>query len=137
MASVFPSEAWVSNFFSDINNDEKYAQVGKKWEGSLVFEIKPDDVLPETVLIYLDLWHGKCREAKIIKSFDEVKTDFTLSAPFGNFGKILLGQLDPMQAMITRKLNVSGNMGYIMRNVPEVLDFVRCAKNSTSEILGI
>jgi putative sterol carrier protein len=39
-----------------------------------------------------------------------------------------------MQAMLTRKLSVQGNMGLMMRNVPTVLDFVRCAQEVT-EIL--
>jgi hypothetical protein len=31
--------------------------------------------------------------------------------------------------------SVKGNMGYMMRNVPTVLDFVRCAQEVTTEIL--
>ncbi len=37
--------------------------------------------------------------------------------------------------MMTQKLKVNGNMGYLMRNVPVVLDFVRCAGEVTDEIL--
>jgi hypothetical protein len=37
-----------------------------------------------------------------------------------------------MQAMITRKLRVQGSMAYMMRNVPVVLDFVRCAREITN-----
>jgi putative sterol carrier protein len=33
-----------------------------------------------------------------------------------------------MQAMMTRRLQVAGNMAYILRNVPVVLDFVRCCR---------
>ncbi len=46
------------------------------------------------------------------------------------------GELDPMQAMLTRKLTVKGNMGYMMRNVPTVLEFVKCAKAVTEKVLG-
>ena len=44
-------------------------------------------------------------------------------------------KLDPMQAMMTRKLNVQGSMAMMMRNVPVVLDFVRCAREVTSRVL--
>ena len=37
------------------------------------------------------------------------------------------------QAMLTRKLGVKGNMAVMMRNVPTVLDFVRCAGEVTDE----
>ena len=33
-----------------------------------------------------------------------------------------------MQAMLTRKLHVIGSMAYVLRNVPVVLDFVRCCR---------
>jgi hypothetical protein len=33
-----------------------------------------------------------------------------------------------MQAMVTRRLKVQGSMAYMLRNVPTVLDFVRCCR---------
>jgi putative sterol carrier protein len=48
---------------------------------------------------------------------------------------ILQGRLDPMTAMMTSKLKVRGSMAYMMRNVPTVLDFVRCCREITEEIL--
>jgi putative sterol carrier protein len=40
-----------------------------------------------------------------------------------------------MTAMMTNKLRVKGSLGYMMRNVPTVLDFVRCVQEVTTEIL--
>jgi hypothetical protein len=37
--------------------------------------------------------------------------------------------------MITRNLRVDGSMAYMMRNVPVVLDFVRCAQEIETEFL--
>jgi putative sterol carrier protein len=51
-----------------------------------------------------------------------------LTAGLSQFNAVLAGRLDPMQAMLTRRLQVSGNMAYILRNVPVVLDFVRCCR---------
>jgi putative sterol carrier protein len=58
-----------------------------------------------------------------------------LTASYDNIAQIMKGKLDPMQAMLTRKLKVQGNMAIMMRNVPTVLDFVRCAREVTDEIL--
>ena len=52
-----------------------------------------------------------------------------------NFTAVLLGKVDAVTAMVTNKLKVSGSMAYMMRNVPTVLDFVRCAREITTEIL--
>jgi len=71
-----------------------------------------------------------------VKDGDPLEADFVLSAPFSNFVRVLKGDLDPMQAMLTRKLIVKGNLGYMMRNVPTVLEFVRCAQAVTDKVLG-
>ncbi|MDH5507473.1 MAG: SCP2 sterol-binding domain-containing protein [Anaerolineae bacterium] len=138
MAGIFPSVEWVTSFKDRLNNDEQYARIAKNWEGDLMFDIQPGGVLTEAVQIYLDLWHGKCRDAYIIddQHAPEKEAAFVLKAPFPNFARVLQGDLHPMQAMLTRKLDVKGNMPYMMRNVPTVLDFVRCAQDNTNALLG-
>jgi putative sterol carrier protein len=61
------------------------------------------------------------------------KPAFTLRAPFDNYTAILTGKIDPMAALMTNKLHVKGSLAYMMRNVPTVLDFVRCAKEVTGD----
>jgi putative sterol carrier protein len=137
MTYLFPSEAWVQAFKDKLNSDENYARIARKWEGDFVFQIEADGPLDETCLFYLDLWHGTCRKAFIIEEgqLEELDPAYVLVAPYGNFIRVLSGSLDPMQAMITRKLKVKGSMAYMMRNVPTVMDFVRCAQEIDSEIL--
>jgi len=136
MPGLFPNKEWLDGFADYLNTNEKYARVAKKWEGDLIFEIKPDEILEYNVNIYLDLWHGICRSARILESDDPIDAAFVLSAPYSNFVRILKGDLDPMQAMLTRKLIVKGNMGYMMRNVPTVLEFVKCAQAVTDKVVG-
>jgi putative sterol carrier protein len=65
----------------------------------------------------------------------ERQAAFVLTAPYEHFVSILQGRLDPMTAMMISKLKVRGSMAYMMRNVPTVLDFVRCCREITEEIL--
>jgi putative sterol carrier protein len=132
---VFPSAEWLAAFEHKLNTDENYAQVGKNWEGDMYFIIEPEGNLKEQMVMYLDLWHGKCRGSKIVADITAHSPAFTLKAGYTNFAKVLKGELDPMQALLTRKLDVKGNMAVMMRNVPTVLGFVRCAKEITAEIL--
>ena len=136
MSAQFPSPEWLQGLEHKLNSDEKYAQVAKKWEGDLIFFIEPEGKLTEQLTFYLDLWHGTCRS--VVYNPDPEKypdTVFTLTTKYSNITAILTGKLDPMTAMMTNKLKVKGNLGYMMRNVPTVLDFVRCAREVTSEIL--
>jgi len=135
MRDKFPSDGWLKTLDNKLNSDERYTQIAKNWEGDLCFVIEPDGKLEEQVIMYLDLWHGKCRKSQMEYDLSKHKPAFILKAPYSNFARILLGQLDPMQAMMTRKLQVQGNMAVMMRSIPTVLDFVRCAREVTKEIL--
>lgn len=133
MAYPFPSEEWLLVLVEVLNSDPRYAEVAKKWEGDMTVVIEPEDGderhdLP--VAVYLDLWHGKCRSAQFFDMEKEEMPDaaFTLRARIDNIEQLFKGQLDPIQAMMTRRLRVEGNMAYMLRNVPTVLDFVRCCQ---------
>ena len=135
MSVVFPDAEWLKEFEKKLNSDEHYAQIARNWEGDMYFIIEPDGNLKTQTVMYLDLWHGKCRGTEIVSEISSHQPAFTLKAGYGNFAKVLKGELDPMQAMLTRKLEVKGNMAVMMRNVPTVLDFVRCAREITQNIL--
>ena len=135
MSAVFPTAEWLKEFEEKLNADERYAQIAKNWEGDMYFLIEPDGKLKAQVIMYLDLWHGKCRGTEYVTDIACHTPTFTLKAGYTNFARVLKGELDPMQAMLTRKLDVKGNMAVMMRNVPTVLDFVRCAREMTREIL--
>ena len=126
MSIPFPSEAWVQALKDVLNTDADYANAARNWEGDIVFQIEPDGALPKPTTLYLDLWHGECRDARELTDLNEKKPAFTLSAPITVFTRIIQGKLDPMQAMMTRQLKVSGSMVYMMKNVPTVLKLVKC-----------
>jgi putative sterol carrier protein len=136
MFAVFPSEEWLKGLETKLNSDEKYKDIAKDWEGDLFFNIEPTGNLKEPLTFYLDLWHGTCRKADYKPEASAYpKPAFTLTASYDNITAVLTGKLNPMTAMMTMKLKVSGSMGYMMRNVPTVLDFVRCAQEVTKEIM--
>ena len=136
MVAIFPSEEWLKGLEAQLNSDEKYAAVAKNWEGDLFFVIESEGNLKEQLTFYLDLWHGKCRKVEY-KPLAESHPNptFTLTATYNNITAVLSGKLNPMTAMMTSKLKVKGSMGYMMRNVPTVLDFVRVAQSVTKEIM--
>ena len=136
MPAIFPSEEWLKGLEEKLNSDVRYGDIAKKWEGDLFFFIEPEGNLEEQLTFYLDLWHGKCRKVEYKPQPESHPNPvFTLTATYTNITALLTGQLNPMTAMMTSKLKVKGSMGYMMRNVPTVLDFVRVAQEVTQEIL--
>ncbi len=136
MAVIFPSEEWLQGLEKKLNSDERYSGIAKNWEGDLLFLIEPAGNLKEHLTFYLDLWHGRCRKTDYKPAPEAYPNPaFILTATYKDITAILKGTLNPMTAMMTSKLKVKGSMGYMMRNVPTVLDFVRVAQEVTTEIL--
>jgi len=133
MPHLFPSESWLKALEAALNGDARYAEVARNWEGDLLFVVegeREENAGDGTVIYYLDLWHGNCRQAVDYSSAsgELPKATFSLRSNRAQFLGILTGELDPVQAMLTRRLRVEGNLAYMLRNVPVVLDFVRCAR---------
>ncbi|HEX5809508.1 MAG TPA: SCP2 sterol-binding domain-containing protein [Anaerolineales bacterium] len=136
MAAIFPSEEWLQGLENKLNTDPRYKEIAKNWEGDLLFFIEPHGNLKERLTFYLDLWHGTCRKVEYKPAPESYSNPtFTLTASYQDITSILTGKLNPMTAMMTSKLKVKGSLGYMMRNVPTVLDFVRVAQEATTEIL--
>ena len=133
MPIPFPSDEWIKALQDVLNTDDEYARIAHNWEGDLLFVVEPTAAHIKPIYLYMDLWHGKCRDARTLLDLTEKKTAFLLSAPLAVFQRILQGTLDPMQAMMTRQLKVAGSMSYMMRNVPTVLKFVKCTTKIDSE----
>jgi len=131
MMALFPSPDWLQTLMEKLNSDLRYAQIAHGWEGDMLVLIEPGGNLAQTMAFYLDLWHGKCRDAYVVEKIGEIKPVFTLKGTYENYVRLLKGEIDPMQAMLTRKLGVQGNMAVMLRNVPTVIDFVRCCREVT------
>ncbi len=131
----FPSPEWVASLSDKLNSDEQYAHVAHAWEADMGFLVDGRDKFPEPVRLYLDLWHGKCRQAYMLEDGSELKAAFILKATYSNIVQLLKGEVDPIQALIMRKVSVQGNYALLMRSVPVVLHFVRCCREVTDSFV--
>jgi putative sterol carrier protein len=131
----FPTDEWLRALSEKLNTDEHYAQVARNWEGDMLFVIEPGGEVDTEKRWYLDLWHGKCRDAYTLDQGTSPKATFMLRAPYDNYVRLLKGEIEPLQALWTRKIGVQGNMAALMRSVPTVLDFVRCAREVTDSYI--
>ena len=131
----FPSSEWALTFMEKLNTDEQYARLAQHWEGDFYYVIEPSGNLTERMVLYFDFWHGKCRAAFVENDPTARKPAFVLKAPYENFKRVLTGEMHPMTALMTGKLHVQGNLAMLMRSVPIVLDFVRCAVEVTDSFV--
>ncbi len=131
MALPFPSDAWIKAMMIDLNESTAYLEAAKNWEGDFFFIIQPGGTLDKTVTLYMDLYHGKCRDAYEVTEGD-INPAFKLSGPVATWKKVMTKKLDPMQAMMTGQLKLAGNMSTVMRNVRAAKELVEsCTRLDT------
>ena len=63
----------------------------------------------------MDLWHGQCRNASVVRDGDHKAPEFTISAPLSKWRKVIEKNLNPIQGLITRQLILKGNLMKIMK----------------------
>lgn len=129
MAVKFPSQEWADAMKQEVNSSEAYADAAKSWEGDFYFVISDSDQL-----IYMDLWHGECREATYTTDSAARNPEFRIAAKKEQWDKVLQGKLDPIQGMMTRQLKLEGNLMKIMQNVKAAQELVRCATRVETEL---
>ena len=131
----FPSDEWIKLFKEEVNNNEAYEDAAKDWEGDFLFIATPDEKLEKETVFWVDLWHGKCRDASQVPSRDAKKAEFIYEGPYGNWVKLIKGEIDPIRGLLTRKFKLTGSMAKIMRYTRAASELVNTATKVPTEFL--
>lgn len=132
---VFPSEEWVMALKQELNASPAYADAAKNWEGDFYFIIEPDKGAPLSgpAYLYVDLWHGVCREAYMVQDKSARNPAFIMSGPYLKWKRVVTAKLDPIQGLMTGQLKLRGNMAMIMKNVRAAQEMVRACTRIEAE----
>ncbi|MBD3186717.1 sterol carrier protein [Candidatus Bathyarchaeota archaeon] len=115
----FPSLEWADRYMQILNKSEEYEKAAKTWEGSLLLVVKAQGNLTKVdINVWLDLWHGKCREYKFVYSQDQIEADFVFEGTESKWVSLMEGSVDPIKGLMAGKFRLTGgNMTPIMRHV--------------------
>jgi putative sterol carrier protein len=135
---MFPSQEWVKELENELNTSDAYAEAGKNWEGDFYFVIDPDKENPqqETTYLYMDLWHGKCRDAYLVNDKEAKKPAFIMSGTYSKWKRVVTAQLDPIQGLMTGQLKLKGNMIMVMKNVKAAQEMVKACTRIDADFLS-
>ena len=130
---VFPSKKYVSELMIKINESEAYEAAAKDWEGDFIFEVIPDGTgeLKEKSQMYMDLWHGKCRNAYLITSDKPApeNVEYIYAGKYSNWLKLFAGEIGPLKGIMQRKFDVkcgARSMAKLMRALKAAQELVKC-----------
>lgn len=125
------TDRWVRAWAEKLSASEAYRTAAQKWEGDVVLIIKPDDELGVTAKqsVYLDLWHGECRKARVGTEEDESEAAYVISASAARWKQILEGALDPILALMRGRLTVKkGSLASLLPYASAAKELVMAAR---------
>ncbi len=132
MAVKFPSDEWIKALMQDLNTSPAYAEAAKNWEGDFYFIVEPSGEYAQTTCLYMDLWHGKCRDAYEVQDQSTKNPVFRMAAPVTTWKKVITKKLDPIQGLVTGQLKLKGNMMMVMKSVSAAKELVEsCTRIDT------
>jgi len=135
MAYRFPTDEWIKALMVELNKSEAYHKAAKTWEGDFYFIATPGGSLTEAVVMYMDLWHGDCREASVVLDESAKNPEFRISAPMSVWRKVIEKKLDPIQGLMTGQLKLKGNMVKIMKAPKAAAELVNCCTLVPTEFM--
>ncbi|EMR74794.1 putative sterol carrier protein [Thermoplasmatales archaeon SCGC AB-540-F20] len=130
----FPSDEWIKKFKEELNKSKAYGEVAKTWEGDFLFVITPDEELKEEVTFYVDLWHGKCRDAFLVN--EEKTAAFVFKGPYSNWKKVINKELDPIRGLIRGMFELEGDSKVILDQTRAAQELVNTASTIPVEFEG-
>ena len=115
----FPSIEYCEQYMNKINESEEYEKAAKDWEGDMMYIIEGEgDQLEEGdfFILYLDLWHGKCRDLRLmLKEEEKPDVAFKIRGKESVWRNIMEEGQDAIKLIMANELSVEGDMSKIMR----------------------
>lgn len=110
------------------DNEEVEAMIENMVEGYEFTARDLEEGKVDELAVYLDLWHGKCREIKT-KDIGEIDADNELRGPYDVWKMVAIGEIDPVQAIMQNKLDLEGDLTKIMRYTRGAQELVESVKS--------
>ncbi|MFX0133685.1 MAG: sterol carrier protein [Candidatus Hodarchaeota archaeon] len=146
----FATQDWADLYAKALNENEAYREAaGPKgfppngWEGDFVFVVEPGGNVQEKMHMWIGLYHGDCKGAKMVSEDDyalikpgetppegKIGVEFIYSAAYPNWEKILKKELDSVKALLGGQAKLQGDMAKVMRATKAAAEMV----NTSTEI---
>jgi len=105
MGYLLFSQEWADLFREQLNQNESYATSAAAWEWSVVLQSKSDD--EQSRAVFLDLWHGSCRNAYHIENERQIeRADFLIRGSEQTWYQLHKGNITPIPALMQGKLKL-------------------------------
>ena len=133
MSIKFGTDEWVKAAMVALNTTPAYTKAAAKWEGDFYFIVPDGDGAGKDIYLYMDLWHGECRDAFRVENPADKSPAFIMTAPLPVWQQIFEGKLDPIKGMMSKKLTLQGNKMKILKAPKAAVEMVNCCASIDTE----
>ncbi|MEM0139132.1 MAG: SCP2 sterol-binding domain-containing protein [Ferroplasma sp.] len=124
----FPSEEWAEEYVKKLNSNAGYNEAGESGGRLITFVIESDENCKGNWFLYFDLKTGKCVSSKTGTDESSVPAStFKYKGKYSNWVKLIKGEIDPIQGLMTGKFKLEGSMIKIMRYTKAAKEMVNTA----------
>jgi putative sterol carrier protein len=118
---VFPSRGWAEAAMALLNADPETVAAGRGWKGDFGVVIEAEaGKLDEHFVAWVRPENGRVAELKILADpddLDEFEPAYRIHAPYSVWKGLLLGSVDPVEAIVKRRLRVDGDVQPILERM--------------------
>ena len=133
MGIKFATDEWAKALMREVNTSEAYAKAAAHWEGDFYFITTAGPGMPQDTYLYLDLWHGKARDAYLVTDPATKAVAVELRAPLDVWRKVMEKKVDPIRGIVSGQLKLKGNMMTILKSPKAATELVTCATKVDTE----
>lgn len=127
------STEWITAFGEALRHSEPYKQQAQTWEGIILLVLNEADSSKNRA-VWLDLWHGECRDIKEANPLDIDAADYVLIANRSDWQQILNKEIAPMMAIMRGKLKLQkGSIATLARYANAAKELVYVAADIPAE----
>jgi putative sterol carrier protein len=138
MAFTFPSPEWASEFKKQVAASAAYRQAAATWTFgpvALVAKADPAIGLAADTGVWLDIDRGDCRDVRIVDAAEAAKAPFCITGEYARWKAVIRKELDPIKAMMQKKLELKGQMTTIVKYVNASKELVEAATRVPTHFL--
>jgi len=130
------SERWAIACCERLNEDESYRRAAAGWEWPVVLILEEGDEAERR--IFLDLWRGACRGARLASEEDMAAAAFVIRASSDTWRSVLTEELDPVLGLLRGKLSLDkGGLVKLARYADAARKMVAAATRVTQTLPAV
>lgn len=125
----FATDAWIKRLADECNKSPVYRDAARNLEGDVYFVVEAGGRLEKNVYMYMQLCHGQCNQACVPEDFTAFNPELWISGPVSAWKEIAEKSIDPLKALLTRKLSIRGSMTKVIRHSKVAQAVISCSVN--------